>query len=103
MSTRHDGDSWDLASSVGTTATMAAAARAMATRADRSLIDDSVDTDMARLRYFGERNEAGPYLADRGWALTGISIRELFAANDLPALTDDGMRMGDIRYVSGIL
>lgn len=65
--------------------------------------EQSVDTDMARLRYFGERNEAGPYLADRGWTLTGITIRELFAVNGLPALTDDGMRMGDMRYVSGIL
>ncbi|MGW4829464.1 SAM-dependent methyltransferase [Amycolatopsis japonica] len=64
--------------------------------------EQRVDTDMARLRYFGERNEAGPYLADRGWTLTGISIRELFAVNGLPALTDDGMRMGDMLYVSGI-
>jgi O-methyltransferase involved in polyketide biosynthesis len=39
-STRYDGDTWDLASSVGATATMAAAARAIATRADRPLIDD---------------------------------------------------------------
>ena len=39
-STRYDGDTWDLASSVGATATMAAAARAIATRADRRLIDD---------------------------------------------------------------
>ncbi len=64
--------------------------------------EQRVDTDMARLRYFGERNEAGPYLVDRGWTLTGISIRELFAVNGLPALTDDGMRMGDMLYVSGI-
>ena len=41
-STRHDGDTWDLASSVGATATMAAAARAIATCADRSLIDAGV-------------------------------------------------------------
>ena len=39
-STRYDGDTWDLASSVGATATMVAAARAMATRADRPLIND---------------------------------------------------------------
>jgi methyltransferase (TIGR00027 family) len=39
-STRYDGDTWDLASSVGATATMVAAARAMATRAERPLIDD---------------------------------------------------------------
>src|SRR5262249_35767580 len=39
-STRYEGDTWDLASSVGVTATMVAAARAMATRADRPLIND---------------------------------------------------------------
>jgi methyltransferase (TIGR00027 family) len=39
-STRYEGDTWDLASSVGVTATMVAAARAVATRADRPLIDD---------------------------------------------------------------
>lgn len=39
-SARHDGDTWDLASSVGVTATMVAAARAMATRADNPLIND---------------------------------------------------------------
>ena len=47
-STRHDGDTWDLASSVGATATMAAAARAIATRADRSLIDDPFAEPLVR-------------------------------------------------------
>ncbi|MFI6362350.1 class I SAM-dependent methyltransferase [Nocardia sp. NPDC050630] len=61
------------------------------------------DPDMARLRYFGERNEAAPYLTERGWALNGVSIRNLFAANNLPPLTDDDMRMGDMLYVSGAL
>jgi methyltransferase (TIGR00027 family) len=37
---RTDNDTWDLASSVGATATMVAAARAMAGRADRPLIND---------------------------------------------------------------
>jgi methyltransferase (TIGR00027 family) len=63
----------------------------------------SFDPDMARLRYFGERNEAAPYLAERGWVLTGSSIRDLLAANDLAPLADDDMRMGDMRYVSGTL
>ncbi len=47
-STRHDGDIWDLASSVGATATMAAAARATATRADRRLIDDPFPEPLVR-------------------------------------------------------
>ncbi|MFC6022953.1 SAM-dependent methyltransferase [Plantactinospora solaniradicis] len=59
--------------------------------------------DHARLRYFGERNEAAPYLTGRGWALNGISIRDLFAANNLPPLKDDGLRMGNVLYVSGTL
>jgi methyltransferase (TIGR00027 family) len=61
------------------------------------------DLDHARLRYFGERNEAAPYLTDRGWALNGISIRDLFAANDLSSLKDDDLRMGNVLYVSGAL
>jgi methyltransferase (TIGR00027 family) len=61
------------------------------------------DPDMAKLRYFGARNEAGPYLADRGWTLTGSTIRDLLAAHDLPPLTDNDLRMADVRYVSGIL
>ncbi|WP_068185877.1 class I SAM-dependent methyltransferase [Mycobacterium sp. UM_CSW] len=59
------------------------------------------ELDMAGLVYFGERNEAASYLRDRGWALEGISIRELFAANDLPPLEGDDTRMGDVLYVSG--
>ncbi|SPM28824.1 class I SAM-dependent methyltransferase [Mycobacterium terramassiliense] len=59
------------------------------------------DLDMAGLVYFGDRNEAAPYLRDRGWAMNGISIRDLFSANDLPPLADDDTRMGDVLYVSG--
>ncbi|MFC0541280.1 class I SAM-dependent methyltransferase [Kutzneria chonburiensis] len=63
----------------------------------------SYDTDMAKLRYFGERNEAEPHLAGLGWAMTGDTIRDLLAANDLASLGADEMRMGDMRYVRGIL
>ena len=45
---RTDTDSWDLASSVGATATMVAAARALASRAPDSLIDDPYAADLVR-------------------------------------------------------
>ena len=61
------------------------------------------ELDMAGLVYFGDRSEAAPYLADRGWALDGITIRDLFAANGLAPLVDDDMRMGDMLYVQGQL
>lgn len=61
------------------------------------------DLDMAGLVYFGDRNEAAPYLRERGWELDGATIRELFAANGLPPLQDDDMRMGEMLYVSGTL
>ena len=46
--TRYEGDTWDLASSVGATATMVAAARAMATRAARPLINDPFAEPLVR-------------------------------------------------------
>ncbi|OBA91269.1 SAM-dependent methyltransferase [Mycobacteriaceae bacterium 1482268.1] len=45
---RTDNDSWDLASSVGATATMVAAARAMATRIDGPLISDPYAEPLVR-------------------------------------------------------
>ncbi|MDW5611408.1 MULTISPECIES: class I SAM-dependent methyltransferase [Mycolicibacterium] len=45
---RTDNDTWDLASSVGATATMVAAARAVATRAPRPVIDDPFAAPLVR-------------------------------------------------------
>jgi methyltransferase (TIGR00027 family) len=45
---RTDTDSWDLASSVGATATMVAAARALASREPEPLIDDRYAADLVR-------------------------------------------------------
>jgi methyltransferase (TIGR00027 family) len=45
---RTDNDTWDLASSVGATATMVAAARALATRADDPVIDDPFAEPLVR-------------------------------------------------------
>ena len=44
----HDNDTWDLASSVGATATMVAAARAIATTADDALINDPFAEPLVR-------------------------------------------------------
>ncbi len=46
--TRTDDDSWDLASSVGATATMVAAGRAMATKDSRALINDPFAEPLVR-------------------------------------------------------
>src|ERR1700740_3560414 len=45
---RTDNDSWDLATSVGATATMVAAARAVASKADNALIDDPFAEPLVR-------------------------------------------------------
>jgi len=45
---RTDNDTWDLASSVGATATMVAAARAVASRADQPVIDDPFAAPLVR-------------------------------------------------------
>lgn len=45
---RTDNDTWDLASSVGATATMVAAARAIATKADNALINDPFAEPLVR-------------------------------------------------------
>ena len=45
---RTDNDTWDLASSVGATATMVAAARAIASRAEHPLIDDPFAEPLVR-------------------------------------------------------
>src|ERR1700739_3370395 len=45
---RTDNDTWDLATSVGATATMVAAARALATKADNPLIDDRFAEPLVR-------------------------------------------------------
>jgi len=45
---RTDNDTWDLATSVGATATMVAAARAIATKADNPLIDDRFAEPLVR-------------------------------------------------------
>jgi methyltransferase (TIGR00027 family) len=62
------------------------------------------DLDLTELVYFGDRNEAAAYLTERGWQISGSTIRELFGAYGLAPFDDEGMPgFGDHRYVSGTL
>jgi methyltransferase (TIGR00027 family) len=74
---RTDNDSWDLASSVGATATMVAAARAIATNVDDPLIDDPFAEPLVRavgVDFFtrwasGELDLADVDDGEAGWGL----------------------------------
>jgi methyltransferase (TIGR00027 family) len=74
---RTDNDTWDLATSVGATATMVAAARAIATRADDALINDPFAEPLVRavnVRFFnrwidGELAAVDVDDHDSGWKL----------------------------------
>jgi methyltransferase (TIGR00027 family) len=62
------------------------------------------DLDLTELVYFGDRNEAAAYLDNHGWRTSGTTLRELFAAHDLPPFDDEEMAgFAEMRYVSGTL
>jgi methyltransferase (TIGR00027 family) len=62
------------------------------------------DLDLSELVYFGDRNEAAPYLAAHGWQVTARNTRDLLALNGLPPLDDnDGLVFADMVYVSATL
>jgi methyltransferase (TIGR00027 family) len=62
-----------------------------------------LDLDMTELVYFGDRNEASPYLSNHGWEMGGSTIRDLFAANGLAPIVEDDLPFADRLYVSGTL
>jgi methyltransferase (TIGR00027 family) len=74
---RTDNDSWDLATSVGATATMVAAARAVATKADNPLINDPFAEPLVRavgIEFLarwanGDIDAADIDVADDAWGL----------------------------------
>ena len=84
---RTDGDSWDLASSVGTTATMVAAARAVASREADPLFDDPYAAPLVRavgLDFFTKLADGEVELPDDGepggpaFLATSIAVRTRF-------------------------
>jgi methyltransferase (TIGR00027 family) len=84
---RTDGDSWDLASSVGTTATMVAAARAVASRESDPLFEDPYAAPLVRavgLDFFTKLVDGEVELPDDGepggpaFLATSIAVRTRF-------------------------
>jgi methyltransferase (TIGR00027 family) len=102
---RTDNDSWDLASSVGATATGVAAARALASRGPNPLIDDpfaeplvkAVGTDVFTKMLTGEidLDEADPSF-DRQRMAESMAVRTRYFDNFFTAATDAGIRQAVI-------
>ena len=101
--TRTDDDSWDLASSVGATATMIAAGRAMATNDPRGLINDPFAEPLVRavgLDFFVKMidgtidfsaiENASP--ARREAMINGIAVRTRYFDSALLTAMDGGVR-----------
>ncbi|MEB4208203.1 class I SAM-dependent methyltransferase [Mycobacterium sp. 94-17] len=105
--TRTDQDSWDLASSVGATATMVAAARALASEAAHPIIDDpfaaplvrAVGLDFFRRLVDGEVTESESYEGsgkDLGLETDSIAVRTRFFDDFFTDAARDGVRQAVI-------
>lgn len=105
---RTDNDTWDLATSVGATATMVAAARAIATNADNPLIEDRFAEPLVRAVGvdFFTRWVSGDLVAadvddhDSGWKLghmpAAMAARTRFFDSFFDAATQAGIRQAVI-------
>jgi methyltransferase (TIGR00027 family) len=105
---RTDNDTWDLATSVGATATMVAAARAIATNADNPLIEDRFAEPLVRAVGvdFFTRWVSGDLVAadvddhDSGWKLghmpSAMAARTRFFDSFFDAATQAGIRQAVI-------
>ena len=105
---RTDNDTWDLATSVGATATMVAAARAVATKADNPLIDDqfaeplvrAVGVDFLTRWATGDLAAADVDEQDSNWKLehmpAAMAARTRFFDSFFQGATDAGIRQAVI-------
>ncbi len=101
---RTEGDSWDLASSVGATATMVAAARAMASQGPDALLADPLADPLVRavgLEPFiriidGELDFEDDPLLNRKTRTQQIAVRTRFFDDFFTGATDDGIRQAVI-------
>lgn len=105
--TRTDQDSWDLASSVGATATMVAAARALASEGSNPIINDpfaaplvrAVGLDFFRRLVDGEVTESEGYQGsgkDLGLETDSIAVRTRFFDDFFLDAARDGVRQAVI-------
>jgi methyltransferase (TIGR00027 family) len=102
---RHDGDSWDLASSVGATATAVAARRAMASKGPNPLIDDPFAEPLVNavgVEAFIKMMNGDIELTDDDPAFTsqrlaeGMAVRTRFFDNFFTDATKAGVRQAVI-------
>ncbi|WP_205873199.1 class I SAM-dependent methyltransferase [Mycobacterium camsae] len=102
---RADGDSWDLASSVGATATMVAAARALASREPDPLLDDRFAEPLVRAvghPFFTRMLDGEIPLEDDEMPMTfqqrreQMAVRTRFFDDFFSAATGDGIRQAVI-------
>ncbi len=104
---RTDDDSWDLASSVGATATMVAAGRALATRDPRKLCDDPYAEPLVRavgLDFFTKMLDGEVDISPFGDSsparvqamIDGMALRTRFFDDYFMAATDSGIRQAVI-------
>lgn len=103
---RTDNDTWDLATSVGVTATLVAAARAIATKDDHPLIEDRFAEPLVRavgvdfLTRWTAGELAGFDDDDSGWTLSqmpdAMAVRTRFFDDFFAAATQAGIRQAVI-------
>jgi methyltransferase (TIGR00027 family) len=105
---RTDNDTWNLATSVGATATMAAAARAIATKADNALIEDHFAEPLVRavgVEFFtrwasGELDAADVDYDESSWKLghmpDAMAVRTRFFDAFFRDVTQAGIRQAVI-------
>lgn len=105
---RTENDSWDLATSVGATATMVAAARAIATNADNPVINDQFAEPLVRavgVDFFtrwvtGDLASADVDEEESGWKLehmpAAMAVRTRFFDGFFQAAAQDGIRQAVI-------
>jgi methyltransferase (TIGR00027 family) len=99
---RTDNDTWDLATSVGATATMVAAARAVATNADNPLIDDrfaeplvrAVGVDFLTKLAAGELAAADVDDDESGWKLEHMPVAMAVRTRFFDAFFRDATQAG---------